>query len=40
MMTKPTWFDSRIENALLEHQSPDDEQGYFVYQLDALKSHL
>lgn len=40
MMTKPTWFDSRIENALLEHQSPDDEQGYFVYQLDTLKKHL
>ncbi len=39
-MTKPNWFDTRIENALLEHQSPDDEQGYFVYQLDALKSHL
>jgi len=40
MMTKPTWFDTRIENALLEHQSPEDEQGYFVYQLDALKKHL
>lgn len=39
-MTKPTWFDTSIENALLAHQSPDDEQGYFVYQLDALKSHL
>jgi diaminopimelate decarboxylase len=39
-MTKPTWFDTRIENALLSHQSPDDEQGYFVYQLDALKAHL
>ncbi len=39
-MTKPTWFDTRIENALLTHQSPDDEQGYFVYQLDALKDHL
>jgi diaminopimelate decarboxylase len=40
MMTKPTWFDTRIENALLAHQSPEDEQGYFVYQLDALKAHL
>lgn len=40
MMTKPTWFDTRIEDALLKHQSPDDEQGYFVYQLDALKDHL
>jgi len=39
-MTKPTWFDTRIENTLLAHQSPDDEQGYFVYQLDALKAHL
>ena len=39
-MTKPTWFDTRIESALLEHKSPDDEQGYFVYQLDALKEHL
>jgi diaminopimelate decarboxylase len=39
-MTKPNWFDTRIENALLKHQSPDDEQGYFVYQLDALKAHL
>jgi len=40
MMTKPTWFDTSIENTLLEHNSPDDEQGYFVYQLDALKEHL
>jgi len=40
MMTKPTWFDTRIEDALRAHQSPDDEQGYFVYQLDALKDHL
>jgi diaminopimelate decarboxylase len=39
-MTKPNWFDTRIEDALLAHQSPDDEQGYFVYQLDALKDHL
>ena len=39
-MTKPTWFDTTIENTLLEHESPDDEQGYFVYQLDALKAHL
>lgn len=39
-MTKPTWFDPRIENTLLAHQSPEDEQGYFVYQLDALKQHL
>jgi len=39
-MTKPTWFDTRIENALLEHISPEDEQAYFVYQLDALKAHL
>jgi len=39
-MTKPNWFDTRIESALLAHNSPDDEQGYFVYQLDALKDHL
>ncbi len=39
-MTKPVWFDSSIESALLAHQSPEDEQGYFVYQLDALKQHL
>ena len=39
-MTKPTWFDTSIEDALLAHNSPDDEQGYFVYQLDALKKHL
>lgn len=39
-MTRPTWFDTRIENALVEHVSPEDEQGYFVYQLDALKEHL
>jgi len=40
MTTKPIWFDTRIENALLAHNSPDDEQGYFVYQLEALKKHL
>ncbi len=40
MMIKPTWFDTRIESTLLEHKSPEDEQGYFVYQLDALKKHL
>lgn len=39
-MTKPTWFDTSIESALLEHESSEDEQGYFVYQLDALKKHL
>lgn len=39
-MTTPTWFDTSIENALIEHNSPDDEQGYFVYHLDALKEHL
>ncbi|MCI2283107.1 PLP-dependent decarboxylase [Colwellia sp. MSW7] len=39
-MTKPAWFDPTIEYALLAHQSPEDEQGYFVYQLDALKQHL
>ncbi|KGJ91277.1 PLP-dependent decarboxylase [Colwellia psychrerythraea] len=39
-MTTPTWFDTTIENALINHKSPEDEQGYFVYQLDALKEHL
>ncbi|WP_159821484.1 PLP-dependent decarboxylase [Colwellia sp. 20A7] len=39
-MTKPTWFDTNIESTLLAHQSPEDEQGYFVYQLDTLKKHL
>ena len=39
-MTKPTWFDTTIENALINHKSPDDEHGYFVYQLEALKAHL
>jgi len=40
MTMKPSWFDTTIENTLLNHESPDDEQGYFVYQLDALKAHL
>lgn len=40
MTTKPAWFDPSIESTLLAHQSPEDEQGYFVYQLDALKKHL
>ena len=40
MATIPTWFDTSIVNTLLEHESPEDEQGYFVYQLDALKEHL
>lgn len=40
MTTKPAWFEPSIESTLLAHQSPEDEQGYFVYQLDALKQHL
>ncbi len=40
MTTRPTWFDTSIEDSLVAHQSPEDEQGYFVYQLDALKKHL
>jgi len=40
MTTKPTWFDTTIENSLLAHESGEHEQGYFVYQLDALKAHL
>ncbi len=39
-MTTPTWFDTRIESALIEHVSPENEHGYFVYHLDALKAHL
>jgi diaminopimelate decarboxylase len=39
-MTKPTWFDTSIESALLAHNSPENEQAFFVYQLDALKAHL
>ncbi len=39
-MTTPTWFDPSIKNSLIEHVSPEDEQGYFVYHLDALKEHL
>ncbi len=37
MSTKPTWFDTSIENALLAHKSPEDGNGYFAYQLDSLK---
>ena len=40
MMTTSSWFDTSIENALITHESSEDEQGYFVYQLDALKAHL
>jgi diaminopimelate decarboxylase len=40
MNTKPTWLDASIEKKLHDHNSPEDEQGYFVYQLDALKKHL
>jgi len=39
-MTTSSWFDTSIENALITHESSEDEQGYFVYQLDALKAHL
>lgn len=39
-MPKSTWFDTSIEHALVTHESPEDEQGYYVYQLDALKTHL
>lgn len=39
-MNKPNWFDTSIESTLLAHESPEDEQGYFVYQLDTLKKHL
>ena len=39
-MTISTWFDTSIENALVTHESPEDEQGYYVYHLDALKEHL
>jgi diaminopimelate decarboxylase len=40
MMPKSPWFDTSIEHALVTHESPEDEQGYYVYQLDALKTHL
>ena len=40
MTTTPDWYDSNIASALEQHSSPDDEQALFVYQLDALKSHL
>ena len=39
-MTTPSWFDTTIENALINHKSPGDEHGYFVYQLEVLKAHL
>ena len=39
-MTTPTWFDTSIKKTLISHNAPEDEQGYFVYQLDALKAHL
>ncbi|GAA0814211.1 type III PLP-dependent enzyme [Colwellia asteriadis] len=40
MTTHPSWFDLSIKSALTAHQSPEHEQAYFVYQLDALKAHL
>lgn len=40
MMPKSPWFDTSIEYALVTHESPEDEQGYYVYHLDALKTHL
>jgi diaminopimelate decarboxylase len=40
MTTLPSWFDPSIKNALTSHHSPEHEQAYFVYQLDALKTHL
>ncbi|MGB0936760.1 MAG: PLP-dependent decarboxylase [Colwellia sp.] len=40
MNKKPQWFDVELGNALTKHQACDDEQGYFVYHLDKLKSHL
>ena len=40
MMPKSTWFDTSIEHALITHESPEDELGYYVYQLDTLKTHL
>ncbi|RHW76605.1 PLP-dependent decarboxylase [Colwellia sp. RSH04] len=40
MTITPDWYDSNIASALEQHSSPDDEQALFVYQLDALKSHL
>jgi len=37
---KPSWFDQNIINGLNNHQPSDNEQAYFVYQLDMLKAHL
>ncbi len=39
-MTNTNWFNPAVENSLLSHQSPENENGYFVYQIDALKEHL
>ncbi len=39
-MTNTNWFNPAVENSLLAHQSPENENGYFVYQIDALKEHL
>ena len=39
--TKPAWFDMSLQPALLAHQTTNEnEQGYFVYHLDALRKHL
>lgn len=37
---KPQWFNTALGGALAAHKSNEEEQGYFVYQLDALKAHL
>ena len=40
MTTTPDWLDKSILPVLSAHDSPEHEQAYFVYQLDALKAHL
>ncbi|TPH12204.1 PLP-dependent decarboxylase [Litorilituus lipolyticus] len=40
MTTIPPWYDSKLASVIEQHSSPEDEQALFVYQLDALRSHL
>jgi len=42
MATAPTWFNNNTRSILSTHDMPSnaDENGYFVYDLDALGEHL
>ena len=41
MNTTPVWFDENVAEQLTQHQGTNEnENAYFVYQLDALKAHL